>query len=178
MFLRGIFFFLLYSFVSLAQAVEIAFFIRTKPDGTLEVYEEGTLFSHVAIRVDDHWLEARPWYGVHLTQDTSDMGVIAKIYRDDNVAQPDASFLESVLGKDYFLFADWYDPDVWNCTKLIASYLNIAPKPMNFDPMLWGDRFHEYLGKPGLSLLELELELQERDYVSHAVSGCGAKLKK
>jgi len=173
---RVFYFFLLSLLLPLASAVEIAFFVRTRPDGTIEVYEEGTLFSHVAIRVGDQWLEAHPYYGVHLTQSTSNMGSISKIYSDASIPEPGQDFLDKVLGKKYFLFADWYDPEVFNCTKLVALYLGIDPNPMSFDPLIWGDRFHEYLGKPGLSLLEIETELQDRAFEATKVSGCRASL--
>ncbi len=170
------FFFLLSLLTTLANAVDIAFFIRTRPDGTLEVYEEGTQFSHVAIRVGDQWLEAHPYYGVHLTQNNSNMGTISRIYSDHTIPEPNQDFLDKVLGKKYFLFADWYDPEVFNCTKLVAMYLDIEPNPMSFDPLIWGNRFHEYLGKPGLSLLEVESELQERSFKPVEVSSCRTKL--
>lgn len=173
---RAFYFFLICSFAPFAEAIEIAFFVRTNLNGQIEVYEEGTLFSHVAIRVGDQWLEARPYYGVHLTQDTSNMGVITRIYKDESIPEPDQEFLDSVLGKEYFLFADWHDPEVFNCTKLVAKFLGIEPNPMTFDPLIWGDRFHEYLGKPGLSLLELETELKSRTYEPVNISSCRAGL--
>lgn len=176
--MRGFLCCLLLSLCLHAHAVEIAFYIKINTDGNIEVYEEGTLFSHVAIRVGEQWLEARPWNGVHLTQDTSNMGVIARRYVDPTIPEPDSDFLESVLGRDYFLFADWHDPNVFNCTKLVAKYLNIEPNPMSFDPLLWGNRFHEHLGKPGLSLLELEVELQERSFSTYKSNGCHSKLLK
>ncbi|MEZ4813876.1 MAG: hypothetical protein R3A80_01550 [Bdellovibrionota bacterium] len=166
--LRGVFFLLaLYAFQ--IKAIDIAFFVRTQANGQIEVYEEGTLYSHVAIRVGDQWLEARPWYGVHLTNDTSSMGVITEILSDPSIPEPNDAFLEKVLGKKYFLFADWDDPEIYNCTKLVAKLLGIEPNPMNFDPMLWGNRFQEYLGKPGLSVGELYTELEERSFESEII---------
>lgn len=165
-------------FASLAEAVEIAFFIRKNANGVVETYEEGTLYSHVAIRVGDEWLEARPWHGVRLIDDPSEMGTITEILFDPNIPEPDEFFLDEVLGKKYFLFADWNDPEVYNCTKLVAKYLGIPPNPMHFDPLIWGDRFHEYLGKPGLSVAELYTELSvTRNYESKTNSGCKNALK-
>ncbi len=157
-----------------AHTAEIAYFIKKNPDGTLEVYDERSPYSHVAIRVGEEWLHARPYFGVELTSDPSAMGEIHKIYFDSTIPEPTEEFLGSVLGKKYFLFADWHDPEVFNCTKLVARYLEIPPNPMEFDTAIWDGRFEEFLGKPGLSLAELEDELVVRNY-SHK-SRCGILL--
>lgn len=160
MVLRGFIFFYVLIIAFAVEAAEIAFFIKRSPDGVIERYEESTPYTHVAIRVGDQWLEARPWHGVRLTQDTTGMGDIVEILHDPSVPEPDELFLNEVLGKKYFLFADWDDPETYSCTKLVAKYLDIAPNPMDFDPMIWGNRFHEFLGKRGLSVGELYSELK------------------
>lgn len=171
--LRGVLLFFLFFSTVAAHAIEIAFFIRYRADGTLERYEANSPYTHVAIRIGDQWLEARPYYGVHLTSDVSDMGHITEILYNPDIPEPDESFLSEVLRKKYFIFADWHNPEVFNCTKLVAKFLDVEPNPMDFDPAMWGDRFHEYLGKPGLSVGELYDELRiERSYGSKVSKPC------
>ncbi len=160
---RG-FLFLFLFYVLPLHCLEIAFFIKHNAAGEIEVLEPNSLFSHVAMKVGDQWLNAHPWRGVYLTNDMRDMGEIYEILSNPEIPEPDDIFLDKVLYKKFFIFADWNDPEYFNCTKLVAKYLNLEPQPMVIDPVIWGNRFQEYNGRRGLSPGELYKELQSSSF--------------
>ena len=171
---RGIFFLFFTSLIS--RAVEIGFFVQRDASGKIVYYEDGNPYSHVAIRVGNQWLEAVPYYGVHLT-DHSQMGELTDIMEDDSIPEPGVDFLNAVLGKKYFIFADWDDPNTYHCGKLVAKYLGISPEPIVLDHDIWGDRFDTYIGKPGLSPSQLKDVLTDRDYENRPQPSCLERLK-
>src|SRR5215207_9153635 len=101
--------FALFLIVAPSDALEIAFFVKYDAEGNLEVYEKEGPYSHVAMKVGDQWLNAHPYRGIELTDDLSGMGEIVEIFSHPDVPEPGNEFLDKVLGKRFFIFADWDD---------------------------------------------------------------------
>lgn len=152
-------------FSSTLCAVEIAFLKQFDAAGNPIVLVENEAYSHVAIKVQNKWLHAIPYYGVILSDSLERFGEVSFILSNESIEEPDSAFLESVLGKKYFLFSDWNNFDEFNCTKLIGVFLDLEPKPLIIQESIWGHRFDQYKDRLGLSIGELQLQLNERGYL-------------
>jgi hypothetical protein len=159
----------------LLHCLQVAFFIKKTATGKIEIYEKGSVYSHVAMKVGDKWLNAHPWRGVELTNNLDGMGEIVEIMEDPSVDEPDQEFLDSVLGKKFFIFAAWDDSNIFYCSKVIGKYLNVNPLPIVVDEEIWQGRFQEYNGRPGLSPEGLHHELERRAY-SHTYTESSCRL--
>lgn len=87
----------------------------------------GTYY-HTAVRVDGHWWEASPYYGVHRSNHWNQIlqrpGV--RVLRSPaSFPQPSTTKLLQVEGAPFDLHSRWGDTESFNCTELVAYALNV-----------------------------------------------------
>jgi hypothetical protein len=138
----------LFSFAS----VQVAFLEIRDAKGNLVQLEPGGRFAHVAISYQGQWLEAHPYFGVHLVsfETLKKMGTIALILDLPNTLELDPSQVEPLLGKAFDREYSWSD-EKYYCSELVGKILKLKPEPMIFDPSLWPPEYQNYNGEMGLS---------------------------
>ncbi|MGZ5278793.1 MAG: hypothetical protein ACXWC9_02550 [Pseudobdellovibrionaceae bacterium] len=138
-------------FLSLAS-VQVAFLETRDAKGNLVALEPGGRFSHVAVSYQGQWLEAHPYFGVHLVsfEKLENMGTVALILNLPKMAALDPAVVQPLLGKAFDHKYSW-DGEKFYCSELVGKLLNLKPEPMIFDPALWPPEYEKSNGELGLS---------------------------
>jgi hypothetical protein len=134
------------------QARTIAFIKAYNRQGQLIQMEKDGIFAHVAIEFQEGWIHTHPFRGIVKVKNLQDIGFYNFEVQEIEVTEKyvDQNFLEQALGKKYDHHYSWSD-DAYYCSELIAKALNLRPVPMKFDPEIWGDRYQDLNGLPGIS---------------------------
>lgn len=132
--LRFIFIFsiLVFDFLQYASAdLEVAFFQDRDSNGNLISLEDGGQFYHIAIKTEDGWLHAIPYYGVTLFQDLNSIHQpLALIIKNPDLLPLSRRDYKPYLNVPFDSEFTWSDPQKTYCAKLVGNLLDIAPLPM------------------------------------------------
>lgn len=121
-----LFLILTFSATTWAETVVVFFEYRTS-DGQIFSFEEGGKFYHAALKYQDGYIEARPYYGVHFEQDIKKMGAVAAVLRSPKTIPHLDQRVQKELGKRFELYSDWNDPDTTQCSKLVGQIIGVSP---------------------------------------------------
>lgn len=108
--------------------VQVAFFEKRTKDGQLAPIEPGGHLYHVAIQIEDRWLESHPFYGVREVADLRQIGDLYSIVELDREVAIEKYRAE--FGKPYSLADSWDSTKSTYCSKLVAQVLDIKPLQM------------------------------------------------
>jgi len=155
----GLILILAFPFPSVAQ-MRVAFLEVYDSQGKLIQYEPGGRFGHVALEINQKWLQSYPGEGVQLIswQELRKRGVVAQVL----LIPGTLTFLEiqAYLGMPFDFQYSW-DNQAFYCSELLGKLLGIAPGPMRFNHDVWPPSYWHLEGLPGLSPDRLHFQLSQ-----------------
>ncbi len=139
-------------FISLPAKADttVYFFEYRQPDGSIFSFDKEGRFYHTALKYNNQFLEANPYFGVHLEPNITKVGYLKAVLRSSkNIANLDQK-ITAQLGKKFDLYSKWDDPNSTQCSKLIGQIIGV--KPVLFEDgslTLSPDRLYNQLVKLG-----------------------------
>jgi hypothetical protein len=127
-----LFSFLIFDFYQNAFAdLEVAFFQDRDSNGNIISLEDGGQFYHIAIKTEDGWIHALPYFGVTLFHDLSSIHPpLALILKNPDLPPLTRKEYKPYLKIPFDSEFTWSDPKKTYCAKLVGNLLDIAPLPM------------------------------------------------
>lgn len=147
-----------------AYGATVAFLELRFADGKLVQLEPGGRFAHVAIKAGNKWLHAHTERGVDLVEDIRHYGADVVYLTNDSYPEPSEEYIRSWLGKPFDRAFRWYYKAANYCTRLVATWLGVQPRPMGFSAEAWKNMPSAPRGRVGLSPDELFEELIQRGF--------------
>jgi hypothetical protein len=83
-------------------------------------------FFHVAIRLDQNWLQAHPYYGIHVGSYTPYLGPYT-VLRNESLNIEPQYILNQYSQCTFELYSGWSNPQTTNCSNFIAKVLGVEP---------------------------------------------------